>query len=197
MKIRMMAVAALALSAACGGSSGAAPEDGPAPQRVGGPLPQGLTGGGGPNVFVLLGAREQLALTSAQVTDLDSIGRGWSVRNDSLARQLQDMRGRATIEEMHPFLERMAMNNQVANGYVEAVLNADQRRIACTLTAGQQGDRRRPSVGGRMTDRGGRIGGGGQGRMRPGRGGADTIPGRFTRSGWPWCTSAAPADSAR
>lgn len=196
MKIRMIAVAALALSAACGGS-GAAPEDNPAPRRAGGPLPAGLVGGGGPNVFVLLGAREQLALTSAQVTELDTIGRGWSVRNDSLARQLQDMRGRATIEEMHPLLERMAMNNQVSNGYVETVLNADQRRIACTLTAGQQGDRRRPTVGGRMTDRGGGRPGGSGGRMRPGRGGADTVPGLRTGSGWPWCTSAAPADSAR
>lgn len=189
---RMMAVAALALAAACGGQGGA-PADAPAP-RAGAPaLPEGvLMGGGGPNVFALLGARQQLSLTSPQVTALDSIGRLWSVRNDSLQRQLRAPRERTEIPVVRPVLEQMAVNNDAANRMVQDVLTPEQRRIACTLPVAQA-DRRpayatAPAPG--TTRAGGRNGLGQRARR-------DTVPTTLRmRRGWPWCGAAAAADSA-
>lgn len=191
--MRMMAVAALALSAACGGT-GTAPEQGPAPRQDGGMLSAGATGGGGPNVFALLGARQQLALTGAQVTELDSIGRMWAVRNDSLQRQVGRPGERTDIALIRPVLEQMAANNEQSNAAIETVLNAEQRRIACTLPVVQRPERRGQADGGRMGG-GGRPGGPGGG-VRPGRG-RDSVPGMRMRRGWPWCAATAPADSAR
>lgn len=192
MKTRWMAVAALALAAACGGGSGTAPADGPAPQaRADAPGDGRAVGGGGPNVFALIGARQQLALTSAQVVELDSIGRMWSVRNDSLQRRIGGPGARTTdLGVLRPLLERMAENNASANQAVESLLTADQRRIACTLPNAQADDRRA-----RMADVPGAGRPGMRGRMRPARG-ADTLPRMGMRRGWPWCTGAAPADSA-
>lgn len=183
--IRMMAVAALVLSAACGGA-GNAPQDGPAPGPAGAPLPAGLTGGSVPNVFALMGARQQLALTGAQVTELDSIGRMWSVRNDSLQRQLGRSGERAEVALVRPVLERMAANNQEANTAIEALLNADQRRIACTLPVAQGPERRFP-VAERPINPNGRLG---SARNR-----RDTAPAMPMRRGWPWCSAAAAADT--
>lgn len=185
--IRMMAVAALALAAACGGT-GAAPDENPAP-RAGDALPAGVTGGGGPNVFALLGARQQLSLTGPQVTELDSIGRMWSVRNDSLQRQLTG--GRTEVAMIRPLLERMAVNNGEANSAIEALLNPEQRRIACTLPVAQGPERRGPAA----PRPGSRPGGYGSPnpRMRSGRN--DTVPSMRMRRGWPWCSGAAAADT--
>lgn len=189
-KIRMMAVAALALAAACGGST--PPQDGPAPQGAGegpgefaGPMPGGV-GGGGPNVFALIGARERLGLNGAQVTDLDSIGRAWSVVNDSVQRELR-RRGERTSATVHPLLLRMAENNDAANRAVEALLNEEQRRVACTLPAAQPGraDSRPPAN--RPSDR--RAGA----RRQPG----DSVPGMRMRRGWPWCASTSPSNGVR
>jgi hypothetical protein len=190
-KIRMIAAAALVLAAACGGQ-GASPDEGPSPAQgrmAGGAGP--VLGGSGPNVFALIGARQQLALTGAQVTELDSIGRVWSVRNDSLQRQLRDYRGgRTDLGLVRPILERMAENNGVANQAVEALLNPEQRRIACTLTPPEPA---RPQT---MRPPGSARVGGRGGRMRPARGGGDTVPGMRLRRGWPWCAAPVAADSA-
>lgn len=192
MKTRMMAVAALALAAACGGQGGA-PADAPALQAGASALPEGvIMGGGGPNVFVLLGARQQLALSSGQVTALDSIGRLWSVRNDSLQRQLRAPRERTEIPLVRPVLEQMAVNNDAANRLVEGVLTAEQRRIACTLPIAQA-DRRGPArvtaPAPGTTRAGGRNGLGQRARR-------DTVTGTRMRRGWSWCATAAAADSA-
>jgi hypothetical protein len=196
-KIRMMAVAALALAAACGGTT--PPEDGPAPGGrggpggTGGPMMSGM-GGGGPNVFALIGAREQLSLSGAQVTELDSIGRAWSVLNDSLQRQLRGRRGdRTPMEEVRPLLLRMAANNESANRAVETLLSDEQRRMACALPAAQGEARRRPPPGAPMP--GGRPGG--ARRPRSQRMPGDTMPGMRMSRGWPWCAPTVPADSAR
>jgi hypothetical protein len=189
-KTRMMAAAALVLAAACGGQA-APPEEGPAPSQVRADGVSVVVGGGGPNVFVLIGARERLSLTGMQVTELDSIGRLWSVRNDSLQRQLRDTRGgRTDLGAVRPVLERMAENNGTANGAVEAVLTQEQRRIACTLTPPEpvRQPAMRPPGYGRPGGRGG--------RMRPARGAGDTVPGMRMRRGWPWCTAPVAADSA-
>lgn len=194
-KIRMMAVAALALAAACGGTT--PPQNGPAPRDAdeGGPMMMGAgVGGSGPNVFALIGQRERLALTGPQVVELDSIGRAWSLVNDSLQRELRGRGGeRTSMEAVRPLLLRMAENNDTANRAVEGVLNDEQRRIACTLQPPQaQGEVRGPPQGRRPGGArpGSRMGG------RPGaRPGAE--PGTRVRRGWPWCGPAAPADSAR
>lgn len=194
---RMLAVAALVLAAACGGS--APPQDGPAPQGPGGPGsaamgPMASIGGGPPSVFALIGAREQLSLTGAQVTELDSINRVWSVRNDSLQRQLREIDGRrnaATMERARPLLLRMAENNQWAGSAVESLLNPEQRRIACTLPVAASADRSAPDAGPR------RAGPGGRGGMRQPRGTmADGVTGTRARRGWPWCGPAVAVDSA-
>jgi hypothetical protein len=188
-KIRMMAAAALVLAAACGGQA-ASPDDGPSPVEGRMASAGPVLGGSGPNVFALIGARQQLALTGAQVTELDSIGRVWSVRNDSLQRQLRDHRGgRTDLEVVRPILERMAENNGVANQAVEALLNEEQRRIACTLTPPEPA---RPQT---MRPPGSARVGGRGGRMRPARDG-DTEPGLRLRRGWPWCAAPVAADSA-
>ncbi len=189
---RMMAVAALALAAACGGQGGA-PADAPAPQAGAPVLPEGMiTGGGGPNVFVLLGARQQLSLTSAQVTALDSIGRVWSVRNDSLQRQLRAPRERTEIPVVRPVLEQIAVNNDAANRMVQGVLSAEQQRIACTLPVVQT-DRRGPAYATApapgTTRAGGRNGIGQRARR-------DTVSTLRMRRGWSWCGAATAADSA-
>jgi hypothetical protein len=192
---RMTAVAALVLAAACGGS--APPDDGPAPQGPGGAGEPGMRagiGGGPPSVFALIGAREQLGLSGAQVTELDSIGRMWSVRNDSLQRQLAELDGRrnaTTMDRARPILLRMAENNQRAGRAVETLLNEEQRRIACTLP-NAQGERRVSPGRAPGAGPGGR-GPGGRGGMRPGGPGGGE-PGMRTR--WPWCAPAVPADSA-
>jgi len=186
---RMMAVAALALAAACGGQGGA-PADAPAPQAGASTLPEGvIMGGGGPNVFVLLGARQQLSLTSGQVTTLDSINRLWSLRNDSLQRQLRAPRERTEIPIVRPVLEQMAVNNDAANRLVEGVLSTEQRRIACTLPVAQDRPTYVTATAPGTTRAGGRNGLGQRARR-------DTVPSPRTARGWPWCGAATAADSA-
>jgi hypothetical protein len=183
--IRMMAVAALALSAACGGA-GAAPQDRPSPEQAGA-RPPGLTGGSVPNVFALLGARQQLSLTGPQVTELDSIGRVWSARNDSLQRQLGRPGERAEVALIRPILERVAANNQQANTAIEALLSAEQRRIVCTLPVAGAAEPRMPVADRPVNPNAG------MGSVRSRR---DTLPAMRMRRGWPWCSAAADADTA-
>jgi hypothetical protein len=199
-----MAVAALVLAAACGGS--APPADGPAPQGPagrGGPGAPGAPGmmvsmgGGPPSVFALIGAREQLSLTGAQVTTLDSINRVWSVRNDTLQRRLSEIDGRRnaqTMERARPLLLRMAENNQWAGTAVQNLLSEEQRRIACTLPQVRVGER---GTAARAGGPGGRRQPGGRGGMRPAGGAAaDSLQGVRARRGWPWCAATVQMDSA-
>jgi hypothetical protein len=151
-------------------------------------------GGGPPGVFALIGAREQLSLTGAQVTALDSINRVWSVRNDSVQRQLREIDGRrnaATMERARPLLLRMAENNQWAGSAVESLLTEEQRRIACTLPVATGADRGASDAAPRRT------GAGGRGGMRQPRGTmADGATGMRARRGWSWCGAPVAADSA-
>jgi hypothetical protein len=181
-KTRITAVAALALAAACssGGGSEAA-QSSPAPRAA---APQGVPviGGSLPSVFALIGARQQLSLTSAQVTELDSINRVWMVRNDTLQRALGAFDGRRgtpeNVERMHPILIAIAENNQWAGGAVQGALNEEQRRIACTLPGGQ-GDpppAQPPRRARRIPEPYGS-------RER------ETVPTLQVRRGWPWCSA--------
>lgn len=208
--IRMMAVAALGVAAACG--TGSAPSQGPGPENApdGGPPADfagmgGISmGGGQPSVFSLLGERERMALDSHQVTVLDSINRVWASRNDSLQRQLRTVwgssRSRTTrsFEQARPVLVQIAENNDVANRAVESLLNEEQRRTACAIQVEQRGDARsRAEASARRT--GGRPGVDRRAPVRRprGEGPLDTIPGARAIRGWPWCAATLPADSAR
>ena len=186
--IRMMAVAALALAAACGG--GAPSAGGPAPQGPVGEL--GGTGGGVPDIFALIGARQQMGLTGEQVTALDSIQRVWSVGNDTLRRKLRDAagaHGRMDLEVARPLLEGLAENNFSAGRAVEALLDEEQRRIACTL--------RQPASRRWSGSRPPGIGIPGRRGMQPGdQVAADTLAPLRGRRGWHWCAVGVPADSA-
>jgi len=204
LKIRMIAVAALGLASACGG--GSAPSQGPGPESSADGGPQGelagmggiSMGGGQPSVFSLLGARERMALTSQQVTALDSINRVWAVRNDSLQRQLRGAWGESrsrsnqAFQQARPVLIQIAENNEVANRAVESLLDADQRRTACTIQ-GEQRAQAAERPGGRPDARRRTA------PIRRGRGAPrlDTIPGTRAIRGWPWCAGNVPADSAR
>jgi len=190
MKMRITAVAGLVLAAACGGT--APPQDGPSPQgagRAGGMGMQDLEviGGGPPSVFALIGAREQMGLTGAQVTALDSIGRMWSMRNDSLRRELGEFDGRRrtpeAMERMRPILLRIAENNHWAGTTVGELLSQEQRGIACTLQSPPPAER----------GRNGRRPTGPRRGMRPSEGNGVAVPNLRASRGWPWCTPPAPA----
>lgn len=179
--IRMMTVAGLVLAAGCGGS-GAPPRDGPAPV-----ITPGMTNGGGPNVIALIGAREQVGLTGQQVVALDSIGRLWSDRQDSIRAE---MRGESQREGVAAqLLVRMAENNARANEAVEAVLTDEQRRAVCGIRV-LDPDRRIVGSRAAPVDRRNTR----DPRLRAGRSAVDTIPG--VRRGWPWCGAMRP-DTAR
>ena len=210
MKIRMIAVAALGLAAACGGGA-AAPSEGPGPENRPDGGPQGdmagmggiSMGGGQPSVFSLLGARERMALNSEQVTALDSINRVWASRNDLLQRQLRAVWGSSrsrtsrSFEEARPVLIQIAENNEIANRAVESLLNPEQRLTACAIQVEQRGEAagraeardgrpvRRPAADRRVPVR------------RPRGTQLDTIPGARAIRGWPWCAATLPADTAR
>lgn len=186
---------ALAALAACGGQP--APQDGPAP--AGGPSDVALTmdavGGAPPSIFGLIGARERLSLTSAQVNALDSISVAWSAADQSLRRELRETwggdrpRGGDAMQRARPTLERIAQNNQAAAQAVEGVLNEDQRRIACELQAEQRDERGPPAP--RVSSDAPRGPGGGAPRARPRQG--DVMMMSRGPRGWPWCAARPPA----
>ena len=192
-KIWTMALAALA---ACGGGQQQAPQDGPAP--AGGASDMGLAmeamGGGPPSIYGLIGERQRLSLTSAQVNALDSISVAWSAADQSLRRELRETwggdrprRGDA-MQRARPTLERIAQNNQQAALAVETVLNEDQRRVACEQQAELRAERGVPAP--RVSSDAPRGPGGGAPRARPRR--EDVMMMSRGPRGWPWC-SARPA----
>lgn len=175
MKTRWMAAAALLLAAACGGGS-APPEDGPAPAAqarpaVGGPVTNTRVGGGAPNVTALLGAREQLGLTSAQVTALDSIRGAWAEVDMGLRAQMRD-------GDAGPAIVRMAENNAAAHEAIEAVLTPEQRRTVCAMPGSRVAGAPAGPPPGRRGDFMRR-----RARGLPG----DSIPAMHLAGGWPWC----------
>jgi hypothetical protein len=182
---------ALAALAACGGQR--APQDGPAP--AGGPSDLALTmnaiGGGPPGIYGLIGERQRLSLTSQQVNALDSIAVVWSAADQSLRRELRDIwggdrpRGGEGMQRARPVLERIAINNQVATEGVEALLNDDQRNVACQLQAEQRAER--GGIAPRVPSTAPRGPGGGAPRSRPRA--ADVQAVSREPRGWPWCAA--------
>lgn len=152
-----------------------------------------------PSVYALIGARERLKLTSAQVTALDSIAEAVREQNrpfaDSLRRFTRSPNGGpmrvptndAQRRDFTAILRTMGTNTRTAVAGVQALLDADQRTAACALAAEELGGRR-----GRV-DRRGEMGGGGM-EGRGGMGGrrmrgmmGDDLGGRAGE--WPWCAS--------
>lgn len=182
MKRTMLMLALLAL-AACG-SQPAPPQDGPAPSAEP-PLLIDLAGGATPSIYGLIGQRQRLGLTGAQVTRLDSLAIVLAAANDSLRRSVSQgpererpRPGSARWQERTlPALETIARNNRAAGLLVQETLNEDQRRIACEMQAEQ---RERQPERGRRTPRG-PVRPSVRDRMR-----ADSVNEMWAR-GWPWC----------
>jgi hypothetical protein len=211
MKIRISFSAALILLAACGGPK---PQAGPQPAGSGSGMPRdslqrelfsAWRGAQMPSVYGLIGARERLKLTSAQVTLLDSIAEAVREQNrpyaDSLGRFTRSGNGgpiRMPSNDVQRrdfivILKQMGENTHRGVEAVQSVLNAEQRAGACTLVAEERSERfgrreGRGGMGGEGRGGGGRGGMGGYGgRRAPGMMG-DSLGGRgMGFGGWPWC----------
>jgi hypothetical protein len=213
MKIRIIALSTAALLlAACGGPR---PQNGPQPAGSGGGMPRdslqrelftAWRGAQMPSVYGLIGARERLKLTSAQVTLLDSIAEAVREQNrpyaDSLGRFTRSGNGGpirmpsndAQRRDFIVILKQMGENTHRGVEGVQSVLNAEQRAGACVLAAEERGER----FGRRE---GGRGGMGGEGRGGMGGFGGRRAPGMMGDSlgargmgfgGWPWCGESRP-----
>lgn len=147
-----------------------------------------------PPIYSLLGFRDRLSLTPAQVEALDSLAMAVTRQNapavDSL-RAIADARPgrtRGTIfldERSRPLLERVRSRNQEAAAAVQDLLEPAQREEVCALADRRREDRLRSRRGReqqrereRERERFGR-------RAAP----ADTALVRPLR-GWPWCEPA-------
>jgi hypothetical protein len=191
-KRTMLMLGVMAL-AACGAQPD--PEDGPRPAGAGGlegPLVLDVSGGATPSVYGLIGERQRLALTGAQVTTLDSIAVVLAAANDSLRRSVREAwdgdrprPGTERWERTRPALTQIAQNNRAAAVLVQSTLTEEQRRLACEIQAEQRA--RRPAGPVRAAPRGSRrIGGRQRDEM------ADSVVLRRA-DGWPWCPAATAA----
>jgi hypothetical protein len=186
---RTMVVLGLAALAACGGQP--EPQDVPAAQQgPEGAVSLDVGGTTTPPVRGLIGERERLGLTGAQVTTLDSIAVVLAAANDSLRRSVRDTwngdrpgRGGAMWERTGPALMQIARNNRAASLLVQNTLTEPQRTIACEMEAEQRARQperfRRPGMG---------PGGFGTRREQV----ADSIAQARAMEGWPWCPPAPP-----
>ncbi|HEU0052998.1 MAG TPA: Spy/CpxP family protein refolding chaperone [Longimicrobium sp.] len=216
MKTRILfASAALLALAACGGTQ---PE--PQPRTM-----AAYRGAQMPSVYALLGRRDELKLTSAQVTALDSIAQALSDSNRVLTGQMRGVtnsrgggpmrRPRSTAQEdsVLPLLERVGENNRRAMDAIGQVLTPAQRDTLCAEQARQRqpfDERFGRGMGGRGPGGGGRPPMGGRGGDFPQRGfprgmeeeeGDSLRSGPPVRRGWSFCPappprSRPPADSA-
>lgn len=193
---RTMLMIGLAALAACGGrpdpESGPAPASAPGPQGTEAPLVLDVSGGSTPSVYGLLGERQRLRLTSAQVTTLDSIAVVLAAANDSLRRSVREAwngdrprAGREQWERTRPALIQIARNNRAASLLVQNTLTDEQRGTACEIQAEVRA--RRPEPVRRAPPGRRRIGG----RPPP----ADSAALRRAPDGWPWCPP--PAEPGR
>jgi hypothetical protein len=151
-----------------------------------------------PPVYGLIGQREKLGLTSAQVTALDSIGVHIDRTNAPLMSRLRELRGeyggrrnapRPDSEELQPALEQLRRNNQQAMEGVRNVLTAQQRTTACELA--------RESAREAMRDRRGENAQ--RDRQPRGMRGAMAADSALTwnRPTWTWCAAPAQGSAPR
>jgi hypothetical protein len=158
---------------ACG-----APAPRPAPEP--GPMPVAR-----PPVYALLGYRDQLQLTSAQIASLDSIGRSLESQNrpilDRLAGVRRGVEPPRDEQEYRALVEQVYANNRAGQDAVRGVLNETQRTRTCELFRPSPDEQRRAERrnNSRMQE-----------TRRSRRGMVqDTLA--FTGSGvWTWCAAA-------
>ena len=141
---------------------------------------------GTPRVYALIGQRATLQLTSQQVVALDSLGTAHQEQNAPLLARVRELRGESTGRprtdpetnaQVRPLLVQIRDNNQAAYDRVRAILNDEQERKVCEVTAEdrREEERRRERE---VRDRRFR---------RPGGMRADTLPAPMAPGGWPWC----------
>jgi hypothetical protein len=138
-----------------------------------------------PTVYAVLGHREQLGLSSAQVAAIDSIG-DWLQRGNAPLLDSLHLRGdgRSGLpgDSTDAVMRRIRANQRAAVDGLAAALTAEQRARVCVLFAEQRGDRGRRERGSRPS------------LARRSRVSArDTLPGG-PRARWGWC---APPSVAR
>ncbi len=161
-----------------------------------------------PPVYSLIGDRERLKLTSAQVTSLDSIGVALQAQNSPLidqVRELQESGGgfrrrvsQQQVEQSRPLTDQIRENNRRAQEGVRALLTAEQQREACAVRPDQReaDERRRRSEQAQRSN-----------ARRTGFGMDSMMTTSSRRGVWTWCSlprgqgaradSTARADSAR
>ncbi len=174
MKRLLSALGTLAL-AACS-SSAPPPAATAAPQQPWVPTPP---------VYALIGERQELSLTSAQVTALDSIGVALAASNQPALTQIQAMQpsggfrrtSAADVERARPLIDSIRENNRRAQEGVRVLLTEQQRADVCKMYAPDRAEQRRRESAQR------------QARQEPrGRFAADTVMMASMFSGpWNWC----------
>jgi hypothetical protein len=167
---RTLAVLALA------GCSSAPPAESPGPQQPWVPTPP---------VYALIGERQELELTSAQVTSLDSIGAALQAQNGPALAELRDIQQSAggfrrrpspeATERARPLIDSVRENNRRSQEAVRALLTQEQRTEVCRMFGSDRGDARRREA--RQ-----------QPRQQPRGFGPDTTVNVF-RGPWTWCGS--------
>ena len=172
MKRLLPALGILAL-AAC--YSSAAPPAAAGPQQPWVPTPP---------VYALIGERQELNLTSAQVTTLDSIGVALAAQNSPALRQIQEMQptgsfrrtSAADVERARPLIDSIRENNRRAQDAVRVLLTEQQRTDVCRIYAPDRAERRRRQAAQRDA------------RQQPrGRFEADTVVAALFSGPWSFC----------
>ena len=147
-----------------------------------------------PRVYALIGDRERLQLTSAQITALDSIGEWVTEANREPNQQMRSRLARAPRRGgrptpvaqagAQPLMEQMARNNEQAMKGVEALLTDEQKRLACEIARERREDVMGVGEGGQAPDT--RVPGV---VRRPGTGMQRVRGDSLTllRRGWRWC----------
>ncbi len=104
-----------------------------------------------PPVYALIGERQELNLTSAQVTTLDSIGVALAASNQPALTQIQEMQpsggfrrtSAADVERARPLIDSIRENNRRAQEGVRALLTEQQRADVCKMYAPDRAEQRR------------------------------------------------------
>jgi hypothetical protein len=183
--MRRTALAMLLVLAGCG----AGPDPASAPRAL---PPTALEP---PPIYSLLGYRQEIGLTSEQVTALDSIAEAVRRENAPLVQQLRrqnppraEARGFIVVDSAaQPAYTQLRENNRQAVAAVGEVLTAEQRTAACRVLDQSQRDRMARRGAAQQPPRQG------VGRMAA----ADTTLLARGAAGWAWCAPAAPAAPAQ
>jgi hypothetical protein len=147
-----------------------------------------------PPVYSLLGFRQEIGLSSQQVSALDSVAEAVRRENAPIVQQLRErnparaeQRGFIVIDSAaQPLLEQLRENNRSAVAAVGEILNPQQRTAACRIFDQSRRDRmsRQSRQAQEAREREART------RARVDRIEIDTRGGP-----WTWCTPAVPASS--